>query len=278
MPRLAHRALAAVLAAGLAAALAALPPAAAQDDPTEKEIKRYREMMKDPMANPGFLYVDRGEALWKQKRGPKGASLEACDLGLGPGKVEGAYAALPRYFKDADRVMDLEARLVWCIEQLQGIDTKAMRAQPFSGPGRTSELEDLTAYVSNKSSGMKFAVKVEHAKEKEALAVGAAMFYRRSGPLDFSCATCHADDGKRIRLQALPNFENPKETREAVGGWPAYRVSQNALRTMQHRLFDCFWQMRLPQLAYGSDLSVALTLFLAVKAEGGEIEVPAIKR
>lgn len=276
MKPLARQALAA-LAPVLAAALA-VSPAAAQDDPTEKEIKRYREMMKDPMANPGYLYVDRGEVLWKEKRGPKNASLEACDLGLGPGKLEGAYATLPRYFKDADRVMDLEARLVWCIEQLQGIDTKAMRAQPFSGPGRQSDLEALTAYVSNKSNGMKFAVKVEHPKEKEAYAIGAASFYRRSGPLDFSCATCHAEPGKRIRLQALPNFEDPKETREAVGAWPAYRVSQNALRTMQHRLFDCFWQMRLPQLAYGSDLSVALTLFLAVKAEGGEIEVPSIKR
>lgn len=276
MKPLARQALAA-LAPVLAAALA-VSPAAAQDDPTEKEIKRYREMMKDPMANPGYLYVDRGEVLWKEKRGPKNASLEACDLGLGPGKLEGAYATLPRYFKDADRVMDLEARLVWCIEQLQGIDTKAMRAQPFSGPGRQSDLEALTAYVSNKSNGMKFAVKVEHPKEKEAFAIGAASFYRRSGPLDFSCATCHAEPGKRIRLQALPNFEDPKETREVVGAWPAYRVSQNALRTMQHRLFDCFWQMRLPQLAYGSDLSVALTLFLAVKAEGGEIEVPSIKR
>ena len=54
-------------------------------DPTEKELERFRAMISDPMANPGFLAVDRGEALWSQKRGKKNASLESCDLGEGPG-------------------------------------------------------------------------------------------------------------------------------------------------------------------------------------------------
>ena len=71
-----------------------------------------------------MLDADRGEALWKEKRGPKGASLEKCDLGKGPGKVEGAFAELPRYFGDADRVMDLESRIVWCMETLQGFDRR----------------------------------------------------------------------------------------------------------------------------------------------------------
>ncbi len=66
------------------------------------------------MGNPAFLDADRGEALWTTARGPKNATLEACDLGKGPGKVEGVYAELPRYFADADRVMDLETRLLWC--------------------------------------------------------------------------------------------------------------------------------------------------------------------
>ncbi len=77
----------------------------------EKEIERYRAMISDPMSNPGFLNVDRGEVLWKTPRGAKNVILEQCDLGEGPGKLEGAYAKLPRYFKDADRVMDLEQRL-----------------------------------------------------------------------------------------------------------------------------------------------------------------------
>ena len=42
----------------------------------------------------------RGEELWQTKAGPKAATLQQCDLGKGPGVVQGAYVELPRYFKD----------------------------------------------------------------------------------------------------------------------------------------------------------------------------------
>ena len=98
--------LAAILAA---AALAA--SASAQD--AAKEIQRYREMIAE--GSPAELFEIDGEAMWKKPQGPKNVSLERCDLGEGPGVLKGAYAHLPRYFADADRVMDLETRLVWCM-------------------------------------------------------------------------------------------------------------------------------------------------------------------
>ena len=111
--------------------------AQAATDASEKEIERYREMINDPMANPGYLAVDRGEALWAEKRGTKNVSLQTCDLGEGPGKLEGAYAKLPRYFADADKVMDLEQRLLWCMEKVQGLDTKDVIARHFAESGRS---------------------------------------------------------------------------------------------------------------------------------------------
>src|SRR5882672_11435547 len=104
-----------VLVGVLAAMLPCLLPA--QQD-TQKEIERYRQMLQE--SNPAELYEARGEELWKTPRGPKNASLERCDLGLGPGVVKGAYAQLPRYFPDTDRVMDLETRLVYCLVTQQG--------------------------------------------------------------------------------------------------------------------------------------------------------------
>ena len=101
-----------VVLAGTLTLIASAADVRAQDA-TEKELERYRQMLKeDPWSNPGLLDADRGEALWKERRGPKNASLEACDLGKGAGKVEGAFAELPRYFGDADRVMDLSRG--WC--------------------------------------------------------------------------------------------------------------------------------------------------------------------
>ena len=270
---------AAPAAPAAAPAAAAKPAATAAADNSEKEIERYREMLSDPFANPGYLAVDRGEQLWKTARGTKNVSLETCDLGVGPGKVEGAYTGLPRYFSDADKVMDLEARLMWCMENIQGLDTKDVKARKFSGPGKPSDMQDLVGFIANKSNGMKFKLPLTHPKEKQALALGETLFFRRSSMSDFSCATCHAADGQRIRLQGLPNLVKPgAPVQQTMGAWPTYRVSQSALRTMQHRMWDCYWQMRMPDVEYTSDVTVALITFLTKQAEGGEVQVPSVKR
>ena len=248
-------------------------------DASEKEIERYRAMINDPMANPGYLWVDKGEALWNEKRGKKNVSLETCDLGEGPGKLEGAFAHLPRYFKDADKVMDLEQRLLWCMKTVQDLDTADVVKRRFGRVGVESDMQALVAFIANKSNGMKYALPLAHPKEKENVAVGAELFFRRSGPLDFSCQTCHGEDGKRIRLQGLPNLSKPtNDARVAIGGWPTYRVSQSQLRTMQHRMWDCYRQMRLPAPEYASDGVTALSAYMVKVAEGGEINVPSIKR
>lgn len=253
--------------------------ATAQDNQTEKELQRYREMISDPLSNPGYLNVDRGEGVWRAARGAKKASLETCDLGEGPGKLNGAYAKLPRYFADADKVMDLEARLLWCMKNIQGLDTKDIVKDRFGKVGVTSDMEDLVAFIGNKSNGMKVQPQLSHPKEKEMLAVGAALFYRRSAIMDFSCESCHGVDGQRIRLQELPNFSGAtKAARETVATWPAYRVSMSQVRTMQHRLYDCFRQMRMPAPDYASDGLTALTMYMAKMGEGGEINVPSVKR
>ena len=209
----------AVIRSAIAVAMiCALSPAVRAQDASEKEIEHYRAMISDPMSNPGYLAVDRGEILWAEKRGTKNVSLEGCDLGLGAGKLEGAYAKLPRYFADSGKVMDLEQRLLWCMQNIQGLDTKDVVARRFSGPGRASDMEDLVAYIANKSNGMKIEVQLSHPKEQEMAAVGEALFYRRGGVMDFACATCHADEGKRIRLQGLPNLSKARQGRPGNHG------------------------------------------------------------
>lgn len=269
-----------VIAATIGVILFGSPFALAQDAETEKAIEKYRQMLKeDPWSNPGLLDVDRGEALWKTPRGPKNVSLEQCDLGKGPGKVDGAFAELPRFFADANRVMDAETRILWCMEKLQGFNSADLVKRPHPGGGApVKELGAIATYVANKSSGMKFAAKLDKPQEKEAVAMGDILFHRRSGPFDFSCSTCHAAEGQRIRLQGLPFLANPAAAKKVVGEWPAYRVSSAHVMTMQHRLYDCYWQMRQSELQLGSDVSVALTAYLVKQAEGGDITAPALKR
>src|SRR5436305_752914 len=146
------------------AALALLPRAFAQDADTERAIEKYRAMMKeDPWSNPAFLDVDRGEALWRTAAGPKNATLERCDLGKGPGKVEGAFADLPKFFADADRVMDLETRILWCMEKLQGISAADYVKHPHPSGGQpVKDLGAIATYVASKSAGEKFAAKLDN--------------------------------------------------------------------------------------------------------------------
>jgi sulfur-oxidizing protein SoxA len=240
------------------------------------EIAKYRAALRD--GNPAELWEARGEGLWKQPRGPKGASLERCDLGQGPGVVAGAYAQLPRYFADADRVQDLETRLVWCMVTLQGFAEADARKNPFGGPDRKSDMEALVAYVTAASRGVKINVSLSHPKELQSWRLGEKMFYFRGGTHDFACATCHGEDGKRIRLQDLPNLTTADGAQKAYATWPAYRVSQGELRSFQWRLYDCFRQQRFPELVFASDASIALTMFLARNANGAPFDAPSIKR
>jgi sulfur-oxidizing protein SoxA len=258
-------------------ALVAVASAAFGQGSTTDEIEKYRQALQD--GNPAELWEARGEALWKQARGPKSVSLEKCDLGLGPGVVKGAYAQMPRYFADADRVMDLETRLVWCMVNLQGFSEADARKNPFGdGANRKSDIEALVAYVTGESRGVKMNVSLDHPRMKEMYALGEQIFFFRGGPHDFACATCHGEDGKRIRLQDLPNLLKTEGAQKAYTTWPAYRVSQGELRSFQWRLYDCFRQQRFPELAFTSDASIALTTFLARNANGAPFNAPAIKR
>ena len=258
-----------------AALLCALTPALAQTSATD-EIAKYRQMLAD--GNPAELWEMRGEELWKTRAGPNKVSLEQCDLGKGPGVVKGAYVALPRFFKDSGKVMDLEQRLVHCRMTLQGLSRDEATKTPFGSTAKQSAIEPLVAYITAESRGMKMAVSLAHPLEKRAYEAGKKMFFYRGGSHDFACATCHSVSGQRIRLQELPNILDKANAQAAYTTWPAYRVSQGEVRTMQHRLYDCFRQQRFPEPLYASDAITAVTMFLAKNAEGGVYAGPALKR
>jgi len=266
------RSLAVVLFGWGAAAASAQPKAPAT---AAEGIAEYRALLAE--GNPAELWEAKGEGLWKQKRGPKNASLEACDLGKGPGVVKGAFVELPRYFADTQRVQDLESRLLSCMQTLQGFDAAAIAKTPF-GRGEQETLEALVAYVSTESRGMRFDVPQAHAEERRMYEVGKRVFFFRAGPYDFACASCHGEDGKRIRLQDLPNLTHNPGDGVGFAAWPAYRVSSGQLWGMQRRLNDCYRQQRFPYPGYASDATIALAVYMGVNSKGAESIAPSLKR
>jgi len=238
-------------------------------------IAKYREMLQD--GNPAELFEMKGEELWKQKRGPKNVSLEQCDLGKGPGVLKGAFVELPRFFKDTGRVQDMESRLVTCMETLQGFNAAEIMKTPF-GKGEMANLTALATYVATQSKGMRFALPYNTTEEKTMYEVGKRLFYMRGGTHDFSCASCHGQEGKRIRLQDLPDLTKNPGDGIGFAAWPAYRVSNSQMWGMQLRLNDCYRQQRFPEPKFGSDVTIALAVYMGVNAKGAESIVPSIKR
>lgn len=263
-----------LLAAALSATVGAVH---AQGNAALDGIAKYREMLQD--GNPAELFEMKGEELWKQKRGPKNASLEQCDLGKGPGVIAGAFTEMPRYFKDTGKVMDLETRLIHCMVTLQGFDEAALyKAAPLIGKGEGANLVAITTYVATQSKGMRFNLPYNTEQEKTMYEVGKRLFFQRGGPHDFACSTCHGTEGGRIRLQDLPNLTKNPGDGIGFAAWPAYRVSNSQMWTMQKRLNDCYRQQRFPEPKFGSDATIALQVYMGVNAKGAESIVPAIKR
>jgi L-cysteine S-thiosulfotransferase len=245
-----------VIALGLLASGAAL----AQKSATQS-IEEYRAMLQD--GNPAELFEAKGEDLWKQKRGPKNASLERCDLGKGAGVVKGAFVEMPRYFADTGRMQGLSAADI---------------AKTRFGQGEQNNVTALAAWISSESRGMKFNLSQAHEKERTFYEVGKRLFFQRGGPHDFACASCHGEDGKRIRLQDLPNLTKNPGDGVGFAAWPAYRVSNGQMWGMQQRLNDCYRQQRFPYPGFGSDATIALGVYLGVNSQGSKSIAPAIKR
>jgi sulfur-oxidizing protein SoxA len=163
------------------------------------------------------------------------------------------------------------------MDTLQGLNVAEIAKTSF-GKGEQANLEGLVAWISAESRGMKFNLPQSHVQEKTMFEVGKRLFFARGGSHDFSCATCHGEDGKRIRLQDLPNLTKNPGAGAGFGAWPAYRVSSGELWGMQRRLNDCYRQQRFPYPLFGSDATIALGVYMGVNGKGGESIAPALKR
>ena len=170
------------------------------------------------------------------------------------------------------------SRLVTCMTTLQGFTEKEATKRVFGNADKPSDMEYLSAYIAGQSRGVRMQVSTKDAKEKASYEMGKALFHYRAGSWDFSCASCHGTPNKRIRMQELPVLSSKQGARGTYTTWPGYRVSVSQLKTMEWRINDCFRQQRFPEPTYGSDAVIALTMYMAVNANGAVYRGPGTKR
>jgi sulfur-oxidizing protein SoxA len=261
-PRFTHFVAAAAVAA---LALAAAMAEAATIPPDQRRSDRdfvgadTRAMQDDDTANPGMLAVLDGEALWNAKAGATNKSCADCH-GDAAESMKGVAARYPAVLPGQDHAVDLEQR----INMSRASDQKA---EPLAFESK--DLLALATYIGLQSRGMPVAV-ADDAQSKPFIEVGRALFERRQGQLDLSCAQCHDDNwGKRLAGSLIPQAQPT--------GYPIYRLEWQQVGSLQRRLRSCMASTRAEPYDYGAPELVDLEFYLMWRARGMTIETPAVR-
>ena len=221
--------------------------------------RENQAMQDDPTTNPGSLWVLDGEALWGRRVGKADRSCADCHDSAST-SMKGVDARYPAFDAASGRPINLETRISQCRSERQ-------QAAPFRRESR--ELNALAAFVANQSRG----VSIPETFDKRLtpfVAQGRALFGRRQGQLNLSCAQCHTDNwDKRLSGAVIPQGH--------ANGYPLYRLEWQSVGSLERRLRNCMTGMRAEPYEYGAPESVAIELYLMWRARGLPIETPAVR-
>ncbi len=219
-----------------------------------------RNLQDDDFENPGFLWMDVGEALWNKKEGDAGKACASCHQ-KAKDTMESAATSYPKYYPKTKKLINLEQRINICRKD-------NMKAKPFKW--ETNNLLALTIYVRNSSRGKPVNVSIPE-EAKGFFNKGKDFFYLRQGQLNISCAHCHEGHyGNKIRADLLSQGH--------INGFPTYRLGWQRVGSAQRRFKACNRLLRAQPYAYGSDTYNNLELYLSWRGNGLPVETPSVRR
>jgi sulfur-oxidizing protein SoxA len=218
-----------------------------------------RSLQNDDFANPGLLWVERGEKLWSEPAGKAKQSCASCHQDAKT-SMRGVAASYPKVGAGG-KVFNLEGRINACRVERQG-------AEPFKY--ESEELLAITAYVARQSKGMPIAANIA-GPARAHFDAGEAAYRQRRGQMNLSCAHCHeANWGKRLLSETVSQGQ--------PNAYPAYRMEWQTLGSLERRLRACLSGIRAEMLPYGSPEYLDLELYLAWRAQGLPVETPGVRR
>lgn len=254
-----------IVGASLGLALAVTPCWAAEIGPADRHpgyddmSRETRAMQDDDTANPGMLAVLDGEALWSRKTGAANRSCADCHDDASK-SMKGVAARHPAFDAESGKPVDLEQRIN--LERARHQQAPPLRPE-------SSELLALSAFVARQSRGEPIAPPVDE-RLAPFVTAGRALFNKRQGQLNLSCAQCHDENwGKRLAGNIVPQGHPT--------GYPVYRLEWQSLGSLRRRLRNCISGMRAEVPDYDSPDYVNLELFLMQRARGMRIETPAVR-
>lgn len=207
-------------------------------------------LQRDDTQNPALLWLKDGEQRFS-------ADCARCHE---PASMRGVAARYPAFDGALGRPLTLAARINRC------------RVQRLAAPAWAPESDALLAvetFVANASRGLPIAPPADPrlAAWREQ---GRALYHRRLGQLDFSCADCHDRvAGGRLGGSTIPQAHPT--------AYPIYRLEWQTVGSLQRRLRNCMAGVRAEPYAYGAPEFVALELYLMQRAAGMAIETPGVR-
>lgn len=218
-----------------------------------------RAMQDDDTANPATFRVLDGEAAWKKKAGAANRACSECH-GDASASMKGVAARYPSFDAQRGRLVNLEQRINACRVERQD-------AKPLAYESR--ELLALTTYVARQSRGVPIDI-VPDASTKANLDAGRALYNRKIGQIDLSCAQCHDQNpGKHLAGNTIPQAHPT--------GYPIYRLEWQGVGSLQRRLRNCMSGLRAEAYDYGAQELVDLEYYLMWRARGMKVETPAVR-
>ena len=109
--------------------------------------RESRALQSDDFANPGLLWVDRGESLFHEEGEHK--SCASCHIGLGNHTLAGAAATFPKMV--SGRLTNLEGQINHC-----RVERQRLVAFEYESEKQLS----LTAYVASLSRGRPYQISI----------------------------------------------------------------------------------------------------------------------
>ena len=210
------------------------------------EMKR---LQADDFANPGMLWVSRGEKLFQQE----------CASCHGAEKMKGVAATYPKMVEG--KLTDLAGRINLCRAQRQKADPYAAESEPILA---------LTAFVTHQSRGVPIAAKSDPALTPY-LERGRSLYHQRVGQMNLACTHCHDRNwGRRLAAETISQGHPT--------GFPAYRLSWESLGSIARRIRACYYGVRAEMPEYGAPELLELELYLTARAAGLPLESPAVRR
>ncbi len=174
--------------------------------------------------------------------------------------MKGVAARYPAVMPSLGKPVDLEQRI-----NLSRVDDQKALPLAFE----SEDILALTAYVARQSFGMPVAV-INDAQSKPFIDQGRALFERREGQINMSCAQCHDDNwGKHLAASLIPQAQPT--------GYPIYRLEWQAVGSLQRRLRGCMIASRAEPYDYGAPELVDLEFYLMWRARGLPVETPAVR-